>query len=259
MIKKLLFRILCLSPIFSFSQDTLFNKKLSEITVRSVSKKSTEVSVINFIKNSPSVSDGISIDFIKKTPDRNVSDALKRVSGVTIQNDKFVLVRGLADRYNYAWLNKTPLPSTEPDKRAFSFDLIPVSTIDNIIVVKSQAANFPGDWCGGLIQVSTKDATENFSYFSVGVGVGTVSSFKAFEEVKPFYFPHSFPSTYTYRVSTNGDKRLFTKQIQGPESQQFTSTPNLNSSFIVGYKKNSWSGVASAIARNTFSISYTDR
>jgi len=88
-----------LCPVFTFSQDTLFNKKLDNITVRSVTKKESNVAVLNIIRNSFVISDGISIEYIKKTPDRTVGDALKRVSGVTIQNDKFVLVRGLADRY----------------------------------------------------------------------------------------------------------------------------------------------------------------
>jgi outer membrane receptor for ferrienterochelin and colicin len=96
-----------------FSQDTLFNQKLDNITVRSVSKKESNVAVLNTIRNSFVISDGLSIESIKKTPDRTVGDALKRVNGVTIQNDKFVLVRGLADRYNYALLNKTLLPSNK--------------------------------------------------------------------------------------------------------------------------------------------------
>ena len=108
MIRPFLFLIMLL-PFVAFSQDTLFSKKLTTVTVRSAGKKITEASVITTIRNSSVVSDGVSIEFIKKTPDRNVGDALKRVSGVTIQNDKFVLVRGLADRYNSAILNKTLL------------------------------------------------------------------------------------------------------------------------------------------------------
>ena len=110
------------------------SKLLSDVVVRTVVKKETASALINTLKASYIVADGLSIESIKKTPDRNVSDALKRVSGVTIQNDRFVLVRGLADRYNSALLNKTQLPSTEPDRRAFSFDIIPTALIDNIII-----------------------------------------------------------------------------------------------------------------------------
>jgi len=233
--------------------------KLSEVVVRSVPQKTTEISVIRTLRNSNVVSDGIAIDFIKKTPDRNVGDALKRVSGVTIQNDKFVLVRGLADRYNSAWLNKTPLPSTEPDRRAFSFDIIPTSLIDNIIVSKSAAANLPGDWSGGLVQISTKEISDNFFNFSFGGSAGLVSSFKNFNAVDPVNFPSSFPSTYRYRISGNGDKRALTKLISNPLMESFTSIPNLNGGMSAGFKLDKINVLLSSTVRNTYSLNYIER
>ena len=125
--------------------------QLNEVVVRSVPQKVTEVSVIRTIRNNNVVSDGVSIEYIKKTPDRTVGDVLKRVNGVTIQNDKFVLVRGLSDRYNLSFLNKTILPSTEPDRRSFSFDIIPAGLIDNVMVLKSASPSLPGDFAGGVV------------------------------------------------------------------------------------------------------------
>lgn len=256
---RLFLFLLLTFPLLTFSQDTLFNQKLSEVTIRATNKKSTEIAVLNTIRNSSVVSDGVSVDFIKKTPDRNVGDALKRVSGVTIQNDKFVLVRGLADRYNSAWLNKTPLPSTEPDRRAFSFDIIPTSLIDNIIVSKSAAANLPGDWSGGLVQISTKDVSDNFFNISLGSGWGLVSTSKSFKLVQATEFPSTFPSTYKYRVSGNGDKRLYTKQFNNPNVSSFTSIPNLNGGISFGYKRGKWNGLFSSTIRNTYALNYIDR
>jgi hypothetical protein len=253
------FLLLLLLPFVTYSQDTLFSKQLSTVTVRSAGKKSTEVAVISTIRNASVVSDGVSIDFIKKTPDRNVGDALKRVSGVTIQNDKFVLVRGLADRYNSAMLNKTLLPSTEPDKRAFSFDLIPTALIDNIIVSKSASANLPGDWSGGLVQVSTKEVSDNFFNISLGSGWGSVSSLKDFKLVQATEFPSTFPSTYKYRISGNGDKRLYTKQFSNPIAESFTSSPNLNGGLSFGYKRNKWNALFSSTIRNSYTLNYIDR
>jgi hypothetical protein len=253
------FLLLLLLPFVTYSQDTLFSKQLSTVTVRSAGKKSTEVAVISTIRNASVVSDGVSIDFIKKTPDRNVGDALKRVSGVTIQNDKFVLVRGLADRYNSAMLNKTLLPSTEPDRRAFSFDLIPTALIDNIIVSKSASANLPGDWSGGLVQVSTKEVSDNFFNISLGSGWGSVSSLKDFKLVQATEFPSTFPSTYKYRISGNGDKRLYTKQFSNPIAESFTSSPNLNGGLSFGYKRNKWNALFSSTIRNSYTLNYIDR
>jgi len=233
--------------------------QLSEVVVRSLPQKVTETAIVRTIRNNSIVSDGLSIDFIKKTPDRNLGDALKRVSGVTIQNDKFVLVRGLADRYNSAWLNKTPLPSTEPDRRAFSFDIIPTSLIDNIIVAKSAAANLPGDWAGGLVQVSTKEVSDKFFNISLGSGWGLVSSLKDFKLVQATEFPSTFPSTYKYRISGNGDKRAYTKLFDNPQTENFTSLPNLNGGLSFGLKRGKWNSLFSSTIRNSYTLNYIDR
>jgi hypothetical protein len=255
--KHLLFFLLC--PLFLFSQDTLFNKKLDNITVTSVTKKETNVAVLNIIRNSSVVSDGLSVEFIKKTPDRTVGDALKRINGVTIQNDKFVLVRGLADRYNLALLNKTLLPSTEPDRRAFSFDIIPSALVDNIIIAKSAAANLPGDFAGGIVQVTTKDVSNNFFSFSTGLSYGTVSTFQKFKLVEYTPFPQNFPSTYLFRIGSNGDKRAYTRLVNSPQVRTISSVPNTNSSFSFGLKKNKWNLVFSSVHRYSYSMNYTDR
>ena len=256
--KYLLF-LLIFCPVLGFTQNTLFNKTMTEITVRSAGKKSTEAAVISIIRNNLAVSDGISIDFIKNTPDRTVGDALKRVNGITIQNDKFVLVRGLADRYNLAMLNKTLLPSTEPDRRAFSFDIIPSNLVDNIIVNKSSSANLPGDFAGGLIQISTKEVSNNFFNLSLGSGYGLISTNKKFQLVDHVNFPSSFPSTYKFRVSGNGDKRAYTKLITSPTAKIITSTPNFNGALSFGVKKKNWNVLFSSTTRNSYSLNYIDR
>jgi hypothetical protein len=250
----------------NLTSDTTFDivfvddaKQLSEVVVRAAPQKVTEAAVVRTIRNSNVVSDGVSIEFIKKTPDRNVGDALKRISGVTIQNDKFVLVRGLADRYNSAILNKTLLPSTEPDRRAFSFDIIPTALIDNIIVSKSASANQPGDWSGGLVQITTKEVSDNFFNISLGSGWGSVSTSKGFKLVQATEFPSTFPSTYKYRISSNGDKRLFTKQFGNPTEESFTSTPNLNGGLSFGYTKGKFNSLFSSTVRNTFTLNNIER
>ena len=233
--------------------------ELTEVTIQAIGQKVSDVSVVKSIRNSSVVSDGVSIDFIKKTPDRNVGDALKRVSGVTIQNDKFVLVRGLADRYNSAILNKTLLPSTEPDRRAFSFDIIPTALIDNIIVYKSASANQPGDWSGGLVQITTKEVSDNFFNISLGSGWGSVSTFRDFKLVQATDFPSTFPSTYKYRISGNGDKRLFTKQVDTPAQTDFQSIPNLNGGLSFGYTKGKFNSLFSSTIRNSFILNDIQR
>jgi len=130
-------------------------------------------------KNSANVSDGISAETIKRTPDRNTSDILRRVSGASIQEDRFVIVRGLNDRYNAAFLNGAPLPSSEADRKAFAFDVFPANMLDNLIINKTATADMPAEFAGGSININTKDiVSKNFSSVSVGIGYNTITTFK---------------------------------------------------------------------------------
>jgi len=142
------------------------NSKLADVTVsanRSSNRGSTDNALIAFQKNTNTVASVISAESIKRSPDRNTAEILKRTAGASIQEGKYIVVRGLADRYNQAMLNGVLLTSTEPDRKTFSFDLFPAQIIDNIIINKAFVPELPGEWAGGLIQVNTKDIpTKNF-------------------------------------------------------------------------------------------------
>jgi TonB-dependent receptor len=159
--------------------------QLKSVVVRSTLKKETINAIYITQKNAATVSDGISAEVIKKSPDRSTGDVLKRVSGTTIQDNKFVIIRGLTDRYNTALLDNTFLPSTEANRKAFSFDIIPASLIDNIIISKSGTPDLPADFAGGVINILTKEIPEkNFNTFSVGTSYNTASTFKQFQTGK---------------------------------------------------------------------------
>ena len=110
---------------------------------------------------------------------------IRRVPGVSLIDDKFVMVRGLSQRYNNVWVNGGAVPSSEADSRAFSFDIIPSSQIDNLTIVKSPSAEYPADYSGGFIIVNTKEIpTENNLTFSVGGNWNTSTVFKDFSYAK---------------------------------------------------------------------------
>ena len=88
-------------------------------------------------KTMVAMSDGISADLVKKTSDNNMAQVLRRVSGVTIDNGKYVNVRGMGERYNNVQLNGASLPSTEPNRRNFAFDVIPSGLVDNVTIAKT--------------------------------------------------------------------------------------------------------------------------
>ncbi|MEJ7680262.1 MAG: TonB-dependent receptor [Segetibacter sp.] len=116
---------------------------------------------------------------MRRTPDRNTSDVLKRVSGASIQDDRFVVIRGLNDRYNAAFLNGAPLPSSESDRKAFAFDIFPSNILDNLVIYKTASSDMSGEFGGGLINVSTKSIpSQNFTTLSLGIGYNTLATFK---------------------------------------------------------------------------------
>ena len=101
------------------------------------------------------------------------------VSGASIQDNKFAVIRGLNDRYNAAFLNGAPLPSSESDRKAFSFDIFPSNMLENLIISKSATPDMPAEFAGGIIQINTKGIPEK-KFYSVAVGGGynTLTTFK---------------------------------------------------------------------------------
>lgn len=130
--------------------------ELAEVVVTAKKETSTDFTLINDIKTAKLVVSGISADQILKMPDRDAAQVMQRMPGVTIADNRFVLIRGVPDRYNQVMVNGIIAPSTEIDKRSFSFDLIPAGAIDQMLVYKSGAAELPGDFAGGVIQLVTK-------------------------------------------------------------------------------------------------------
>jgi outer membrane receptor protein involved in Fe transport len=134
-------------------------------------RKETAAALIQFQKNTNTVASVISSEAIRRSPDKNTGEVLKRLPGTSIQEGKYLVVRGLADRYNLAMLNGVPLTSTEPDRKTFSFDIFPSTIIDNIIINKAFVPEYPAEWAGGLVQINTKDISSK-GFWNVQIGTG---------------------------------------------------------------------------------------
>ncbi len=116
-----------------------------------------EMSMISKIKDSDLNITGISTQQIIRSVDNNAADLVKRAASVSVIDD-FVTIRGLYERYNFTFINGMQAPSSKPDGRAFSFDLIPSSMIDNIVVYRSPAPELPADFAGGVVDISTRQS-----------------------------------------------------------------------------------------------------
>ncbi len=150
------------------------NTQLAGVTVVGQKQTGTEMSLINDLRKSEVVVSGVSAEQIVKTQDRDAAEVVKRIPGVTIQDSRFILIRGLSERYNTVMLNDALAPSSEADTRAFSFDILPASVIDRILVFKSAAPELPGEFGGGVVKVYTRNsALQNATLASVSTSYRT--------------------------------------------------------------------------------------
>ena len=259
--------------------DESSSQTLNQVVITGSYKQESVNSLLLQQKNSPRISSGISAEVIKRSPDRNTSEVLKRVSGASIQNNKFVVIRGLADRYNSSMLNNSLLPSTEPDKKAFSFDIIPANLIDNLIIHKTASPDLPGDFAGGIVQVITKDVPDqDFLNFTTSFGYNTQSTFKDFlgnDRGKYDYFsfadgsrdlPSTFPKSFQeYNPLNVSQKAQLSKQLSNPYAEQvYTALPSQNHQINYGKRTDfkdgsSLGSVVSLSYRNSQSISPVQR
>lgn len=195
-----------------------FNGVLDEVVVKTTVKAKSESvkSLLTMQKNSVRVSDGISAESIKRTPDKTASDVLKRISGASIQNNKFVIIRGLNDRYNTTYLNGAPLPSTEPDRKAFSFDIFPANMVDNLVIYKTASPDLPGEFAGGVIEINTKATPDkNFQTISVGTGYNTITTGKnqLYSHDIKAALPSYFPDVETFKSLQSNNTESSIQQI----------------------------------------------
>ena len=145
------------------------NATLAVVRVTGEARHNTEAALMREQQEAHVAMTSVSEQHIKRTQDKDASEVIRRIPGVSIIDEKFVMVRGLSQRYNNVWMNGAAVPSSEADQRAFSFDIIPSSQIDHIKVVKSSAPDYPADFAGGFIQVNTKDVPQQNTW-SLGVG-----------------------------------------------------------------------------------------
>lgn len=167
-------------------QPTILDIKLEEasLELKSVQvvgriKTDTDLSLLRNVRTSLQVVNGITSQQIGKTLDKDASEVVKRVPGVTIQDNRFIIVRGLNQRYNNVWLNNAATPSSETDVKAFSFDAIPSNMIDNLLIYKTGAAENPAEATGGFIKISTKNIPdEDFMQVEYGIAYNDVTTFR---------------------------------------------------------------------------------
>lgn len=152
---------------------------LDEVVITAKKVTHTENAILSMQKKAPSVINAISTQEIARNGDSQAASALKRVSGVSVEGGKYVYVRGLSDRYSLTTLNRAEIPGLDPNRNTVQMDLFPSNIINALVVHKTFSAELPGSFCGGYVNIQTKDLPSRFNMkFSTSLGYNTNSSLR---------------------------------------------------------------------------------
>ncbi len=129
-------------------------------------------------QESASMVDAISSDMFSRLAAGDAAEIMTKVTGVSVVEGKFAVIRGLSDRYNLALLNGADVPSADPYRRAVQLDLFPTEVIESVVVSKTFTPDLPGGFAGGAMDIRTKSFPEKFTFkTSIGVGYNTQATF----------------------------------------------------------------------------------
>lgn len=144
---------------------------LEEVIITATQTRNTESSLLTIQRKSANLLDGLSSQTFRKMGDPNVAEAVKRVTGVSVEGGKYIYVRGLGDRYTKTVLNKVEIPSLDPDRNNVQMDIFPTNLIDNVLVYKTFTPDLQGDFTGGMVDIQTKDFPERKT-INAQIGLG---------------------------------------------------------------------------------------
>jgi hypothetical protein len=144
---------------------------LSAVVATADKERGTVDATLNEQRNATAIVSAIGEEQIKKSPDSDAAQALQRVSGITVQDGKYLNVRGLDPRYTTASLNGARLPSPEPERKVVPFDIFPAGLLQAVTTSKTFTPDQPGDFSGGSVDLRTRDnpgETQRSYSFSMG-------------------------------------------------------------------------------------------
>jgi outer membrane receptor protein involved in Fe transport len=163
--------------MYTFAQSSEQEQAIEEVVTKATRLKGTAQAVLQERQNQAFVADILSADQISRTGDSDAAGALRRVTGLTLVDGKFIYVRGLGERYSSTQLNKMGVPSPDPTRSVVPLDLFPADIIESLNVQKSFSPDMPAHFGGGNVDVRTKTIPNDFVFrFSGSIGTNTNNS-----------------------------------------------------------------------------------
>jgi TonB-dependent receptor len=239
---------------------------LNAVSIIGTRQTNTDITLIKELKQSEVVASGVSGEQIVKSLDRDAAETVKRIPGVTVMNDKYIVIRGMAERYNTVMLNDAFTPSTETDVKSFSFDLLPTSVIDRIMIYKAGSPELPGDFGGGVIKVYTKNgANDNSTTFGISTSYRdntTLQDFQSYSGGKTDFLgfddgSRQIPGSFPTNINNAGSADITGLARQLPNTwaaRQSKAMPDLRMSLGVARNFN----LGEANISNVTAISYSN-
>ncbi len=146
-------------------------EELEEFSVEEKAAANSRLAIMDERRESSGIVDTISSEDFTRTGAGNAADSMSKVVGANIVDGKYVVIRGLGDRYSNTLLNGSVLPSADPDKKAVQLDMVPTGLLDSIETTKSFTPDKPGDFTGGSVDVATKSFPEERTFTMSGAVV----------------------------------------------------------------------------------------
>ena len=147
------------------------------VTAEDLVETQSAVSTLQLRSEMESFTDVLGAKFIAQTGASDAAKLLAKTTGVNVADGRFVVVRGLNDRYNVVSLNSLRVPSSDPDRRAVALDLFPSAVIEDVRTSKTFVADLNGESTGGTINIVTKAVPDaDFAKFKAGLGYNTQST-----------------------------------------------------------------------------------
>lgn len=246
-------------------------KMLGAAVVKAERITNTEQAVVLEVRKAQQVVSGISKEQMAKSQDNNAAQVISRVPGVTVVENRFVMIRGLSERYNNTMINNVIAPSTEVDRRTFSFDLIGSSALDRMLIFKSGSADLPGDFSGGIVKLFTVEAvSSDYTHVKVGYGHRAGTTFAPYFQSQGSStdwlgfdngfraLPSTFPTTDQYQSLRRDSEIRQTHAHTLPNNfvvNQSTAIPDMSIGFDFGRNFNIKKIKVTAINSINYSVS----
>jgi hypothetical protein len=226
--------------------------QLEELAVTAEAERGTVSAALEEQRNATALVNSVTSEQIAKSADSDASQAVQRVSGVTVQDGRYVFVRGLGERYTTASLNGARIPSPEPEKKVVPLDLFPSGLLEGITTAKTFTPDQMGDFAGAQVNIKTKEFPARRTVtFSVGTGFNSrVAGADLTSPIRETYDPVAF----------GAGERALPSPVAGTDFTQSVN-PQTNNAAIESFR-NAWSAPTRTGAANAsfgLSVGGTDR